>query len=176
MKEGNRELNVEEMASLSYITSSLVVELVQRTKMLPARMVLHWVRQVSSEVWCGHALVVWLTTPVFAAGPSTSACPPPPVSALSFMTPGISPELAVHSPVLNGGWGFINELFRLATEPRTPSPLMLLPSGTRVYGRHSDAGSSTKQSLTSCQFAGLGCRRLPPKQDLRTATAIDRQF
>lgn len=100
MKEGNRELNVEEMPSLSYITSYLVVELVQRTKMLPARMVLHWVRQVSSEVWCGHALVVWLTTPVFAAGPSTSACPPPSVSALSFMTPGISPELAVHSPVL----------------------------------------------------------------------------
>lgn len=63
MKEGNRELNVEEMAGLSYITSYLVVELVQRTKMLPARMVLHWVRQVSSEVWCGHALVVWLTTP-----------------------------------------------------------------------------------------------------------------
>lgn len=45
-----------------------------------------------------------------------------------------------------------------------------------VHGRHSDVGSSTEQSLTSCQFAGLGCRRLPPKQDLRTATAIDRQF
>lgn len=93
MKERNRELNVEEMASLSYITSYLVVELVQRTKMLPARMVLHWVRQVSSAVGCGHA-------PIFAAGPSTSACPPAPVSALSFMTPGISPELAVYSPVL----------------------------------------------------------------------------
>src|SRR5688500_14102035 len=48
----------------------------------------------------GHALVVWLTAPVFAAGPSISARPPTPVSALSFVTPDTSPELAVNSPVL----------------------------------------------------------------------------